>query len=124
MKIIVSLLYVVEMCIALYALMIYTSAFKSVSWYESSGMQFLIIFVILVPMLIVLGITLLIIKNWVLIPKLNLILPWIIICTIALPVINGTLQPRQLHIGIIVTSIISILSGVYNFRHLIALFKV
>ncbi|MEA4986553.1 MAG: hypothetical protein VB095_00615 [Anaerovorax sp.] len=85
-----------------FALMIYTSLNKNVPWYDAYGMQFLSIFIICVPILLVVGIALQILNTKYRIIKSDLLLPFYSSAGIAIPIlIDEGLNDTTLTVGII-----------------------
>ncbi|MDQ0480386.1 hypothetical protein [Hathewaya limosa] len=105
----------------MFSLWIYMSHNPSVSWYENSGIQFLALIIISLPLLLVIlgGFMLLKIKGFNM-KKNNLMLPvYIIIGTILPVVIDGSLNDITIGIGTIccVISLVKIIIDMFqNFR--------
>jgi hypothetical protein len=86
--------------VLLWSLMIYTSLFKGIPWYEPCGSQFLAILIISDPIFLVTGIALLILAKHYPISKLNKWLPFITIVGLSLPIlIDGSLSKTTLLTG-------------------------
>lgn len=70
-----------------WSLMIYSSLFKFLPWYEPCGMQFLGIFIISVPLLFLCGIAVLVLNRFIRISIMGRLLPFIAILTLSLPIL-------------------------------------
>lgn len=111
------IIYMFEIYLIFNSWQVYTSLFKWMPWYESCGMQFLVNYIFFIPLLVVIGLILLKLRNKIQIPKWNLRLPWISILAIGLPTINGGLSRFQIITGSIIVLFVFILSLYLNIKH-------
>jgi len=102
------------------SLMIYTSLFKGVPWYESCGLQFLGIFLWSDPGFLILGIALFILGRFIRISLFNRVLPLIAIVCLSLPIlIDESLSRITLLIGAAIGIIIFVATIVSTVKNLI-----
>jgi hypothetical protein len=120
--IIIALNLVVFLCV-LWSLMIYSSLFKGLPWYEPSGMQFLIVLAISDPVFLITGVVLLILRKTLVLSKWNVGLPFLAAVGLSLPIlVDGSLsrgmQISGIVIGIVlvVAVLVTTAKGVMDFR--------
>jgi hypothetical protein len=98
--VVINLLYV---GVLLWSLMVYTSLFKGVPWYEPCGTQFLGILFLSAPAFLILGISLFVLGKFIHIPFISKCLPLIAMAGLSLPItIDGSLSRITLLIGTVI----------------------
>ncbi len=106
--------------VLLWSLMIYTSLFKNMPWYEPCGMQFLVIFLISDPAFLIIGVALLILGRFYRISRSNRWFPFIAIAALSVPIlIDGSLSPITLLIGTSLGTVLCFLIIISTIRNLI-----
>jgi hypothetical protein len=117
----IALNLVVLLCL-LWTLMIYSSLFKGLPWYEPSGMQFLVVLGISVPAFLITGIILLILRRTLAISKWNVSLPFLAAVGLSLPIlIDGSLSRGMQISGIVIGIALGIALLLTTVRRVMAL---
>ncbi len=110
-----------SLAVLLWSLMIYTSLFKGIPWYEPCGMQFLAILILSDPVFLILGIALFILGKFIPISLINKSLPLMAIAGLSLPIlIGGGLSKTTLLIGTTIGMIILVLTIVSTVKDFIS----
>ncbi|MBA3052371.1 hypothetical protein KKF70_03150 [bacterium] len=106
--------------VLLSALVIYTSLFKIMPWYEPCGMQFLAIFMVFDPAFLIIGISLLVLDRFFHISRLNKWLPFIAIIGISLPVfLDGSISITTILFGTSIGIVLCVLTIATTIRSLV-----
>jgi len=100
----IALNLVVFLCL-LWSLMIYSSLFKGLPWYEPSGMQFLVVLAVSVPVFLITGIVLVILRKTLVVSKWNVSLPFLAAVGLSLPIFIDDSLSRGMQISGIVIGI-------------------
>lgn len=97
-----SVLSIAQFLVLGFSLIIYTSLNKNLPWHESCGMQFITIFIISVPVLIIIGLGLLTLNKSYPVKRINIMLPFYAALGLGLPIlIDGSLSKITITIGTI-----------------------
>ncbi|GEM_PF-3587946 len=105
--------------VLLWSLIIYTSLFKIMPWYEPCGMQFLAIFMVFDPAFLIIGISLFVLGRFFHISTLNKWLPFMAIGGLSLPIIPGGLTIIPILIGTSIGIVLCVLTIVTTIRSLV-----
>lgn len=106
--------------VLLWSLMIYTSLFKGMPWYEPCGLQFLAILALSDPVFLIIGIALLILGRFFHISRLNKGIPFIAIAGLSLPIlIDGSLSIITIFTGSSIGVVLCLLIIAVTIKNLI-----
>ena len=90
------------------SLVIYTSLFEAMPWHDPGGMQFLVIFIISDPALLIIGLVFMLINKYYPISKIHRWLPFIAAAGLTLPILIG-LSKITLLMGTLIAGLLSML---------------